>query len=207
MSGVADATLLLRAAAFAARQHRDQRRKNGDVPYVNHPIAVAASIASEGGVTDPATLAAALLHDTIEDTGTTHAELVTAFGREVADVVAEVTDDKTLPKVERKRHQVEHARGISPCARLVKLADKLDNLRDIRRAPPAGWSQLLVRGYFCWAHAVVEALGPANAGLWQALQDVFASPLTVGGASGPALPATPAERDALLRDYYAALTR
>lgn len=187
--------LLLAAADFAAKKHRDQRRKNGDVPYINHPLAVAHSLASEGSVDDPITLAAAILHDTVEDTATTHGELVAAFGREVADVVGEVTDDKSLPKAERKRQQIAHAAVISTRAKLVKLADKLDNLRDIVRKPPEGWDERRVAGYFCWAHAVVAALGPVDAGLWRELETVFAG----------RVPADAAGRDAVLRDYYASL--
>lgn len=105
-----DAATLLRAIEFAAEKHRDQRRKGVDAsPYINHPIGVAAMIANIGGVQDATVLLAAVLHDTIEDTCTTQEELEKLFGREVLDVVIEVTDDKRLPKPERKLLQVEHA--------------------------------------------------------------------------------------------------
>jgi (p)ppGpp synthase/HD superfamily hydrolase len=95
---------ILSALHFAAEKHRDQRRKGAEAsPYINHPIEVAEVIARRGGVTDPVVLQAAILHDTLEDTRTTHAELESVFGREVADVVLEVTDDKALPSEERKR--------------------------------------------------------------------------------------------------------
>ena len=123
--------LLLKALAFAAHKHRDQRRKDADAsPYINHPIALADVLVNEGGVTDFEVLCAALLHVTVEDTATTHEELVDAFGSRIARIVAEVTDDKRLPKAERKRLQIEHAPKISHEAKLVKLADKLVNLRD-----------------------------------------------------------------------------
>jgi len=95
---------ILEAAAFAAHKHRDQRRKDPAAsPYINHPIALANILANEGGILDATVIVAALLHDTIEDTETTAAELRQLFGAEVADVVMEVTDDKSLPKAERKR--------------------------------------------------------------------------------------------------------
>jgi len=125
-------SLLIRAAAFAAHKHRDQRRKDAaSSPYINHPLALADVLANEGGIEDVDVLCAALLHDTIEDTETTAEELQRKFGSKITSIVLEVTDDKSLPKVERKRLQVEHARHASHEARLVKLADKICNLRDI----------------------------------------------------------------------------
>src|ERR1700741_5617200 len=120
--------LLLEALAFAAHKHRDQRRKDAEAsPYINHPIALADVLVNEGGVSDIEVLCAALLHDTVEDTATTPEELAGAFGSRVARIVAEVTDDKALSKAERKRLQVEHAGGLSPEAKLGKLADKICN--------------------------------------------------------------------------------
>jgi guanosine-3',5'-bis(diphosphate) 3'-pyrophosphohydrolase len=138
-SGKAEDTgLVLKAMAFAALKHRDQRRKDANAsPYINHPIALADLLWNEGGVRDAAVIAAALLHDTIEDTNTTAAELQKAFGSKVAGIVGEVTDDKSLPKERRKELQVEHAAHISKSAKLVKLADKICNLRDILASPPA----------------------------------------------------------------------
>jgi len=151
--------LLLRALAFAAHKHRDQRRKDAEAsPYINHPIALADVLMNEGAVTDVEVLCAALLHDTVEDTATTHEELVDAFGSRIARIVAEVTDDKRLPKAERKRLQVEHAAAISPEAKLVKLADKICNLRDVAARPPAGWDLRRRREYFEWAKQVVDGL-------------------------------------------------
>ncbi|WP_027817672.1 HD domain-containing protein [Paraburkholderia bannensis] len=150
---------LIQAAAFAAEKHRNQRRKDAHAsPYINHPIALANVLANEGDVDDEAVLIAALLHDTIEDTQTTAAEIETQFGREVAQIVQEVTDDKRLLKAERKRLQIEHAAHISPQAKLVKLADKIANLRDIANSPPADWSLERKREYFTWSKAVVDQL-------------------------------------------------
>ena len=124
-------TLVLKALEFAAHKHRDQRRKDPAAsPYINHPIALANVLVNEGGVTDVEVLAAALLHDTVEDTATTPEELEEQFGARIARIVAEVTDDKALPKAERKRLQVVHAAELSREAKLVKLADKICNLRD-----------------------------------------------------------------------------
>ncbi|XP_026793559.3 guanosine-3',5'-bis(diphosphate) 3'-pyrophosphohydrolase MESH1 isoform X2 [Pangasianodon hypophthalmus] len=131
--------LLLEAISFAAEKHRNQRRKDPDAtPYINHPIGVARILSHEGGITDIEVLQAALLHDTIEDTDTTFEELEAMFGNKVARIVQEVTDDKTLPKQERKLLQVKHALHCSHQAKLVKLADKLYNLRDLNRCTPAG---------------------------------------------------------------------
>mgnify|MGYP000956370407 CR=1 FL=1 len=150
--------LFVKAAAFAAEKHRDQRRKGVSAsPYINHPIAVANVLANEGGVHDITILCAALLHDTIEDTDTTDAELVSEFGAEIAGIVGEVTDDKSLEKQERKRLQIEHATTVSPKAKLVKLADKICNLRDILESPP-DWDINRKRGYFAWAADVVAGL-------------------------------------------------
>jgi len=158
--------LILRAAAFAAERHRDQRRKGKDAsPYINHPLALANLLASESGERDPTVIAAALLHDTVEDTGTTFAEIERNFGPAVARIVREVTDDKALPKAERKRLQVEHAAHLSRAAKLVKLADKICNLRDLSTSPPTDWTRERLREYFDWAKAVVDRMRGTHARL------------------------------------------
>ena len=154
---------ILEAAAFAADKHRDQRRKDPAAsPYINHPIALANILANEGGILDATVIVAALLHDTIEDTETTAAELRQLFGEEVAEVVMEVTDDKSLPRAERKRLQIEHAGHISESAKLVKMADKIANLRDIAASPPEDWTLERRREYFDWAKRVVDGLGDVS---------------------------------------------
>lgn len=161
---------LLSALAFAAQKHRDQRRKDLVAsPYINHPIALANVLANETGIDDERVLIAAILHDTIEDTETTTQELIREFGQEIADIVLEVSDDKTLSAVERKRLQVEHAGTISRRAKLVKLADKICNLRDIASSPPADWTLERKQAYFDWAKAVVDGLRGAH----PALEHVF----------------------------------
>jgi guanosine-3',5'-bis(diphosphate) 3'-pyrophosphohydrolase len=174
---------LIRAIAFAADKHRNQRRKDAEAsPYINHPIALANVLANEGGIDDERVLLAAVLHDTIEDTATSHDELVRWFGAEVADIVAEVTDDKSLPKAERKRLQIEHAAHISHGAQLVKLADKICNLRDIIAMPPSNWGEERKREYFEWARRVVDGLRGAHAGLEAAFDEAYRKGVPSGRA-------------------------
>lgn len=155
--------LVLKALAFAAHKHRDQRRKDNNAsPYINHPIALATVLCNEGGITDVNVLCVALLHDTIEDTETTPTELTELFGKTISDLVMEVTDDKSLPKAERKRLQIEHAANASYEAKLVKLADKISNLRDIANCPPADWDLKRKREYFDWAKKVVDQVRETN---------------------------------------------
>ncbi len=161
-----DLGVILKAASFAAEKHRDQRRKDAEAsPYINHPIALADVLANEGHVTDPDVISAALLHDTIEDTETTADELRDIFGDTVTEIVLEVTDDKSLPKAERKRLQLEHAAHASPQAKLVKLADKICNLRDILASPPADWSVARKQDYFVWSAKVVAGVRDVHPGL------------------------------------------
>src|SRR5260221_731286 len=142
---------LARALDFAARKHAHQRRKGEDAePYVNHLADVARLVAEATGGRDPTAVVAALLHDTIEDTGTKRSELARAFGPRVADVVAEVTDDKRLPKKVRKERQVEQARHKSRRAKLIKIAEKTSKLASILTNPPADWSVDPHRAYIEW---------------------------------------------------------
>jgi guanosine-3',5'-bis(diphosphate) 3'-pyrophosphohydrolase len=170
-----DLALLLRALSFAAHKHRDQRRKDAEAsPYINHPIALAEVLAAEGGVGDIEVLAAALLHDTIEDTATTFEELVEHFGGRIAAMVGEVTDDQKLPKAERKRLQIVHAAGLSAGAKLVKLADKICNLRDVAERPPAKWDLQRRQEYFEWAKQVIDGLRGAHPRLEAAFDAAYA---------------------------------
>jgi GTP diphosphokinase / guanosine-3',5'-bis(diphosphate) 3'-diphosphatase len=165
---------ILDALQFAAFKHRDQRRKDHAAsPYINHPIALANVLWHEGAIRDPAVICAALLHDTVEDTQTTAEELQNAFGRKIARVVLEVTDDKLLPKAERKRRQIEHAPHLSRAAKLVKLADKICNLRDVAASPPPAWSLRRRRAYFDWAKKVVDGLRGVNRRLERAFDAAF----------------------------------
>ncbi|NXV17409.1 MESH1 pyrophosphohydrolase, partial [Cepphus grylle] len=152
-----EAAALLEAADFAAGKHKGQRRKDPEgTPFINHPIG-----------------AEPRQHPHPRDTDTTFSEIEERFGAEVRRVVEEVTDDKALPKMERKRLQIERAAGSSPRAKLVKLADKLHNLRDINRCTPAGWTPQRVQEYFRWAAQVVAGLRGTSPPLEAALRRLF----------------------------------
>ncbi|XP_014677320.1 PREDICTED: guanosine-3',5'-bis(diphosphate) 3'-pyrophosphohydrolase MESH1-like, partial [Priapulus caudatus] len=138
-------------------------------------LGVAYILTNEGNVTDTDVIQAALLHDTVEDTDTSLAEIESVFGARVCAIVAEVTDDKSLPKAERKRQQVAHAAHASRGAKLVKLADKLYNVRDLARATPAGWDAARVAEYVAWAERVVRGLRGVNALMERALDEAFAA--------------------------------
>jgi len=161
-----DVLSLTKAMNFAARKHIHQRRK-GELqePYFNHLAEVAAMLAQHTNGADAELVIAGLLHDTIEDTNTTYDELVREFGQNVADIVRECTDDKSLPKPERKRLQAEHAPNKSEKARMIKIADKTSNLRSILESPPKEWSEERKREYFIWAKSVVDGCRGLNKGL------------------------------------------
>ena len=166
---------ILKALHFAATKHRDQRRKGEEAsPYINHPIEVAELLAREGGVTDPVLLQAAILHDTIEDTKTTPQELEEAFGTQVRSVVEEVTDDKRLPKAERKRLQIEHAPHLSKRARQIKIADKISNVRAVTVSPPADWPLERRQEYLNWTEQVVAGCRGCNVALEGLYDEILA---------------------------------
>ena len=174
-SAPAPLPLFIDALAFAAHKHRDQKRKNAAAsPYINHPIALADVLVREGSVTDIRVLCAAILHDTVEDTETTFEELEQRFGHEIAGIVREVTDDAALPKSRRKQLQVEHAPHLSSAARLVKLADKICNVRDVASDPPAHWPHERRVEYFDWAKRVIDGLRGAHPGLEAVFDAVYA---------------------------------
>jgi (p)ppGpp synthase/HD superfamily hydrolase len=151
--------LVTRACRLAAERHAGQKRKGATgEPYLNHLAEVAELVAEATGGGDPHLVAAAYLHDAVEDTATTRAELAERFGQDVADLVAEVTDDKSLPKAERKRLQIEHAPGLTPRAKVLKLADKTSNLRALAASPPVDWSVERRRDYVAWGRDVVTGL-------------------------------------------------
>ena len=154
---------ILDAASFAAKKHTNQKRKGSDgQPYINHPLEVASLLASVGNVDDVDIIVAGLLHDTVEDCGVSFEEIEERFGKIVASYVSEVTDDKSLPKAERKRLQVEHAPHLSHGAKQIKLADKISNIRDVTQNPPADWSIERRREYVEWGENVVAGLRGAN---------------------------------------------
>jgi (p)ppGpp synthase/HD superfamily hydrolase len=154
---------ILDAALFAAERHAAQRRKGAAAePYINHLIEVAQLVSMAVPEPDAHLVMAALLHDAVEDVGVTREELIQRFGSDVADLVAEVTDDKSLPKAERKRLQVQNAPKKSVRAQAIKLADKISNLRSILSSPPPDWDFQRKREYFDWAKRVVDGLAAPN---------------------------------------------
>ncbi|MBN1371907.1 MAG: bifunctional (p)ppGpp synthetase/guanosine-3',5'-bis(diphosphate) 3'-pyrophosphohydrolase [Anaerolineaceae bacterium] len=170
-----DLARIFQALAYAAGQHKDQRRKGGDqTPYINHPIEVAELLYRVGKVRDVNLLLAAILHDTVEDTSTTPEEIETLFGSQVRNLVMEVSDDKSLPKAERKRLQIVHAPHRSELAKQLKLADKICNIRDVIFHPPADWSDERRVEYIAWASAVVAGLRGANSNLEEEFDRVVA---------------------------------
>jgi guanosine-3',5'-bis(diphosphate) 3'-pyrophosphohydrolase len=159
-------SLLLKSLRFSADKHRDQRRKDERAtPYINHPIEVADTLWRIGQVRYIPTLAAAILHDTIEDTPTTPGEVRSLFGEEVLGLVLEVSDDKRLPKQVRKQRQIEHAPFISHEAKQIKLADKICNVYDMGHSPPEEWSLQRLQEYLDWSEKVVAGLRGANPAL------------------------------------------
>ncbi len=148
---------LTEAVLFAAECHVRQRRKGqAQEPYINHLTEVAFLLASAVGDSDPDLIVAGYLHDTMEDSGVTRDYLAFRFGEDVAALVAEVTDDKTLDKPERKRRQIENAPAKSVRAQWLKQADKISNLRSLRTSPPASWPAGRQMEYVLWAKQVVD---------------------------------------------------
>lgn len=170
-----DISLFLKAMKFSAEKHRDQRRKDEQAsPYINHPIEVANVLWTVGNVYDVTTIVAALLHDTIEDTNTTHEEIRINFGEDVLDLVLEVSDDKSLPKQERKLRQITEASFLSCRAKLLKLADKICNISDVINFPPRNWSWQRRVDYLDWADSVIAGLRGVNLKLEMHFDEVLA---------------------------------
>ncbi len=161
-----DLPKFLQAISFSAKKHVTQKRKGADEqPYINHVLEVANLLANVGQIADFDVLIAAVLHDTIEDTKTSEAEITGLFGRKVSAMVLEVTDDKALPKARRKELQIEHAPHLSAGAKLIKLGDKISNIRDVSENPPGGWSMERRMEYVSWGEKVIDGLRGANANL------------------------------------------
>jgi guanosine-3',5'-bis(diphosphate) 3'-pyrophosphohydrolase len=150
--------LLIKALQFAADKHRYQMRKDEKTPYINHPIAVAHILAVEAGIDDEVLLAAALLHDTIEDTETTAEEMTSIFGQEITALVLEATDVQDVPREMRYATQLKKASHYSGRVKLLKLADKIANMRDATHTPPALWTNERRRIHFDQSLKVVDIL-------------------------------------------------
>jgi (p)ppGpp synthase/HD superfamily hydrolase len=155
---------VMRAADAAARWHVHQRRKgSAQEPYINHLLEVASLVTQATDGIIPRVVIAALLHDAVEDQGVSAEMIASEFGQHVADIVVEVTDDKTLSKDERKRKQIESAPKKSREAKLIKLADKTSNVRAVATSPAPDWSVERRREYVEWAKKVVAGLRGTSA--------------------------------------------
>jgi GTP diphosphokinase / guanosine-3',5'-bis(diphosphate) 3'-diphosphatase len=154
---------VLKAADAAARWHVHQRRKgSAQEPYINHLLEVAVLVADATGGSDTNLIIAALLHDTIEDCEVPRELIAEMFDDDVASLVGEVTDYKSLPKEVRKRKQVEASSNKSARAKVLKLADKTSNVRAIAASPPEAWSIERRKEYVDWSRAVVRGLRGVN---------------------------------------------
>ncbi|MCE5316256.1 MAG: HD domain-containing protein [Parachlamydia sp.] len=169
--------VLLKAVAFAAAKHEGGTRKDAAAtPYIVHPIGVARSLWEEGGIRSVNVLVAALLHDTLEDTDTTPEEIESLFGKRVRKTVEELSNDPNLSRDENKQRQVDHAPTMTLNAQLVKLADRLYNIRDLRNPPPK-WSQAQVRDYLGWGEKLLMVLKGTNSHLEELLEAEIKSQL------------------------------
>jgi len=160
-----DIIRIMQAADQAARWHKSQKRKGEAAePYMNHLLEVAALVA-EASDGDPTCIIAALMHDAVEDQDVTLEQVRALYGDEVAAIVAEVTDDKSLLKQERKELQVRNAPHKSRAASMLKIADKTSNVRAVVETPPTHWELARKQAYVAWAKAVVAGLPYKPAGL------------------------------------------
>lgn len=167
-----DILLLTQAMRFAADCHADHRRKGeSQEPYVNHVIEVAELVAEATKGEDINLVAAALLHDVLEDTDVTRAEMAEKFNTDIADLVHEVTNDEALTKAAQKTAQITSAPGKSDRAKILKLSDKTANFRSILNSPPLDWSVARKRDYLEHGRQVAEGLAGENT--W--LDDQFAA--------------------------------
>lgn len=198
-----DISVFVKACQFASEKHKTQKRKNKEgTPYINHPLEVANYISEVGKVYDTVPLVAAVLHDTVEDTDATYEELVSVFGKEIADVVMELSDDKSLPKLTRKKLQAEHAKSISHSAKLVKICDKISNVKSTVLEPPMNssisWSKEMCVGYGIWSRAVVDNMRGTNLALELEFDVWLYKLLEIHGISDY-------DFDKLLLEYYESL--
>lgn len=178
-----DVSLMLRAFRHAADGHRDKRRKGAvAAPKINHLIEVADILWETGGIRDPRIIAAAILHDILEDTDETAAGIGSRFGGDIAAVVSELTDDKSLPVTERRERQVAHAATLSAPAAQIKLADKISNLASVAESPPEKWTAADLLGYAGWGKRVVDKLRGVNPRLEEQFDSIYADVLRTYGA-------------------------
>jgi len=167
--------LVSEAAELAARRHNGMARQGrGNEPYVNHLAEVANLLSQATGGEDAELVAAGWLHDTIEDTETTYDELTQRFGLRVAGLVVEVTDDMSLPKDERRQKQVEDAPHKSAGAKLIKIADKVSNIRVRMVSAPTCEERGDLLDYIAFAESVVAGCRGENDALDQLFDETVA---------------------------------
>ena len=164
---------IIDAILFSAESHSGQVRKDGVTPYVNHPLEVMHLLAHTGNVSDADILAAAVLHDVVEDTTVTAIEIANRFGERVCRIVMELTDDKTLTKEERKKEQLNGAEHLSSEARLIRISDKICNAYDILYAPPLDWKVERRIDYLKWAKDVIGKISGTNSELEKRFNELY----------------------------------
>lgn len=160
------------AILFAATCHSGQYRKDGKTPYINHPLQVVHHLVHLANVQDEDTLCAAVLHDVVEDTDVTAADIELRFNSRISSIVLELTDQKHLSNNERKLLQIENARFLTPEARLIRISDKICNVYDMHKAPPSNWPISQRLNYVNWALTVVDCIRGSNATLESRFDDV-----------------------------------
>ncbi len=165
---------LQKAIEFAIDAHKEQKRLDANqTDYIVHPMQVMEILRDQVGIVDEDILAAAVLHDVIEDTKYSYDDLISVFGKTIADYVDEVTDDKNLPKQKRKDIQIETMSAKSDGAKMIKIADKISNLISIFFTPPVEWNRERKLKYFDWAKEVVDAGRGVNEKLEKMFDDVY----------------------------------
>ena len=179
-TAVKEISLVLKAFSFAAKKHSNQRRKDStSTPYINHPIDVAYLLWEIGKVRDLDIITAAILHDTLEDTDTTAEELEAEFGVKIRKLVEEVSDDKNLPKDERKQYQIDTTDSLSFSARNIKLADKICNVEALVESPPVDWSEKRKIEYAAWGNEVVKKLTGTNLKLERFFEGLYSTAMII----------------------------
>lgn len=167
--------LVSKAIIFAAQSHSGQHRKDGKTPYINHPLEVMNLVVEHVDKCDEEILAAAALHDVVEDTLVTEIEIAEMFGKRVAKLVAELTDDKMLSKEERKRTQLDGVHLLSEEGKLLRLCDKICNVYDILYAPPGEWTIKRRMDYLEWAKAVVDKIRGTHSELEKRFDELYSA--------------------------------
>ncbi len=187
----------IRCASFAAECHKHQTRKSDGGSYITHPLGVAKFI-MEAGCDTPEVIMAAMVHDVAEDTKYTINDIEKELGPVIANIVSEVSDNKDMDKISRKKKQIAHCTEISKAAQIVKLGDKYHNLADMKQnMPPKGWSVERVQGYFLWALTIVDKIKGANETLANAIFDLSKGTFNLEGAKYPCV-----SNDMTLEKYY-----